>query len=203
MRSKICGVKDSKTLNYLINHKFPPNYIGFICNYPKSKRYITYEKLKNLINIKKKGINFVAVLVKPGKKILERIKFLNFDYYQLYGVSPSQTQIIKKKYNKKIISAITINNYNDVQNYKKYLKYSDIILFDGKGYEKSIGFDHKFIKNIPKSIKKMLAGNIKFNDNLEKYKKMTDIIDLSGSLETKGKKDHRKINIFLRKINKI
>ena len=154
MRSKICGVKDSKTLNYLINHKFPPNYIGFICNYPKSKRYITYEKLKNLINIKKKGINFVAVLVKPGKKILERIKFLNFDYYQLYGVSPSQTQIIKKKYNKKIISAITINNYNDVQNYKKYLKYSDIILFDGKGYEKSIGFDHKFIKNIPKSIKK-------------------------------------------------
>ena len=29
-------------------------------------------------------------------KILEKIKFLNFDYYQLYNVSPKQTKNIKK-----------------------------------------------------------------------------------------------------------
>ena len=49
----------------------------------------------------------------------------------------------------------------------------------------------------------MLAGNIQYDDKLEKYKKITDIIDLSGSLETKGEKDISKINIFLNNLNKI
>ena len=35
----------------------------------------------------------------------------------------------------------------------------------------------------------MLAGNIKFNSKLDKFNKITDIIDLSGSLETSDKKD--------------
>ena len=54
MEAKICGIKDPKTLNYIINHSFPPKYIGFITNYPKSKRYVTYEILKSLIKNKKK-----------------------------------------------------------------------------------------------------------------------------------------------------
>ena len=74
MKAKICGVKDSKTLSYLINHKYPPKYIGFICNYPKSKRYLRFNHLKSLLKINKKKIKFVAVLVKPKKNILEKIK---------------------------------------------------------------------------------------------------------------------------------
>ena len=46
---KICGVSDSKTLNYILNHPHPPKFIGFITNYEKSKRFVEYEKLKNLI----------------------------------------------------------------------------------------------------------------------------------------------------------
>ena len=49
----------------------------------------------------------------------------------------------------------------------------------------------------------MLAGNILYNDNLDKLKKITDIIDISGSLETSKEKDISKINIFLRNLNKI
>ena len=37
MESKICGISDAKTLRFLISHKYPPSYIGFIINYPKSK----------------------------------------------------------------------------------------------------------------------------------------------------------------------
>ena len=40
MDAKICGVKDSNTLNFIINHKYPPKFIGFIVNYIKSKRYL-------------------------------------------------------------------------------------------------------------------------------------------------------------------
>jgi len=56
MYAKICGIKDSETLNYLIRHKYPPKFVGFICNYPESIRYLKFEKLKRLIRIKKKKI---------------------------------------------------------------------------------------------------------------------------------------------------
>ena len=200
---KICGVSDLKTLNYIVEHPYPPQFIGFITNYRKSKRYVEFEKLKKLINIDKKGINFVSVLVNPDDEILEKIKNLKFDYYQLYDVSPETTKLIKEKYKIKIISALTINNKDDVNQYKKYETISDIILFDGKGYEKSFGFDHKLLNNVSNSIKKMLAGNIQYNDGLEKFSEIADIIDISGSLETKGKKDISKINILLEKVSKI
>jgi Phosphoribosylanthranilate isomerase len=200
---KICGVSDLKTLKYIIDHPCPPKYIGFITNYKKSKRYVEFEKLKKLSSINKKRINFVSVLVNPDKKILEKIKNLNFDYYQLYDVSPKKTKLIKERYNIKIISALTINNQNDVDMYKKYENISDIILFDSKGYEKSLGFDHNHLNIVPNTIKKMLAGNIQYNDKLEKFYKIADIIDISGSLETEGKKDISKINILLKEVSRI
>ena len=196
---KICGISDLNTLKYITKHPSPPQFIGFITNYKKSKRYVEFEKLKELLNIDKNGINFVSVLVNPDEEILEKIKNLKFDYYQLYDVKPKETKIIKEKYNIKIISALTINNKDDVNEYKNYENISDIILFDGKGYEKSFGFDHNLLNNIPNTINKMLAGNIKYNEALEKFSKIADIIDISGSLETKGKKDISKINILLNK----
>ena len=158
MEAKICGIKDQRTLNYIINHNYPPKFVGFICNYKKSKRYIKFNYLKKLIDTNKKNTNFVAVLVKPDKKFLEKIKYLKFDYYQLYNVSPKKTKDIKKRYKKKIITALTIESKFDVKKYNQYTNISDIILFDSKGYEKSIGFDHLLIKNLPNTIKKMLAG---------------------------------------------
>ena len=203
MYAKICGIKNSNTLQYIINHNYPPKFIGFITNYKKSKRYINFQDLKKLINVDKNGINFVSVLVNPDDYILEKIKNLNFDFYQLYDVSPEKTQSIKKKYKKKIITALTIEKKSDVEKYKEFESISDIILFDSKGYEKSIGFDHRLLNDVPNSITKMLAGNIRYNDKLDKYSKITDIIDISGSLETSGEKDISKINFFLKNIVKI
>ena len=57
LKSKICGVSDSKTLSYIINHKYPPKFIGFIVNYKKSKRYVELKKLKELLKIKKNNKN--------------------------------------------------------------------------------------------------------------------------------------------------
>ena len=93
---KICGVSDPKTLNYILNHPNPPKFIGFITNYKKSRRYVEFENLKNLININKKQTYFVSVLVDPSDELLEKIKDLNFDYYQLYDVDPIRTFEIKK-----------------------------------------------------------------------------------------------------------
>ena len=203
MKSKICGISDSKTLEYLIKHPNPPQYIGFIVNYPKSKRFIKYDQLKDLLKINKNNSKFVAVLVEPDENILEEIKDLPFDYYQIYDCSPNKIKIIIEKYNKKIIVAITVKDQNDVVKYMDYNDCSDIILFDSKGYEKSISFDHQLIKNLKMNKKLMLAGNIQVKDNLENYKEIADIIDISGGIETSGLKDISKINIFLNKIEQI
>ena len=134
---KICGVSDPITLRFILSHPFPPNYVGFITNYEKSKRYVDYERLKELLKVNKKNTNFVSVMVKPRDFFLEKIKDLNFDYYQLYDVSPERTKKIKESKKIKIISALTINNEKDVSLYKNYIGISEIILFDGQGYEKS------------------------------------------------------------------
>ena len=199
---KICGVSDPITLSYILNHPYPPTYIGFITNYKESKRYVEFENLKKLTNFNKGKIKYVSVLVNPDDEILEKIKNLNFDYYQLYNVNPDRTKLIKEKYNKKIISALTIEKKKDVENYKLYKDISDIILFDGKGYEKSIGFNHTFLENIPNNIIKMIAGNISIY-NIPNLKNIEYFVDLSSSLENdEGKKDLQKINYFLNNINR-
>ncbi len=200
---KICGVSDSDTLNYIINHPYPPNYIGFITNYKKSKRFISFEKLTKLLDIKKRNINFVSVMVNPSDEFLEKIQGLNFDYYQLYDVEPDRTKNIKKNKKIKIISALTINEKKDVNKYKHYMNISDIILFDGKGYEKSISFNHDLLNDLPSSLNKMIAGNIKIED-ISKFRNKDFIVDISGSLENnEGKKDIEKIDNLLNLVNKL
>ena len=85
----------------------------------------------------------------------------------------------------------------------EYNELANIILFDSKGYEKSLSFDHQLIKNLKIDKELMLAGNIKIEDNLENYEEIADIIDISGGLETSGIKDISKIEIFLNKIKQI
>jgi phosphoribosylanthranilate isomerase len=203
MKSKICGISDSQTLEYLTTHPHSPEYIGFIVNYSKSKRFIRLNKLKDLLKVDKKDSMYVAVLVNPNEDILEKIKDLPFDYYQIYDCSSNEIKSIKEKYQKKIIVAITVKDQNDVIKFMEYNEYADIVLFDSKGYEKSLSFDHQLIKNLKIDKELMLAGNIHIEDNLQNYKEIADILDISGGLETSGLKDISKINIFLNKIKQI
>ena len=200
---KICGISDPKTLNYIVNHPKPPNFIGFITNYEKSKRHVRYEKLQKLVNVDRRNISFTSVLVNPTEETLEKIKDFNFDYYQLYDVEPNRTKEIKLRYNKKIITAITVSSKEDVIKYEDYSDISDIILFDSKGYHKSESFDHRLLDKVPDKINKMIAGNIQIDD-IPGFKYKDFIIDLSGSLEDeKGKKDLNKIDKLLNLFSKI
>ena len=194
---KICGVSDPKTLNYILDHRHKPSMIGFITNYEKSRRFVEYEKLKDLINVDKKNVSFVSVLVNPNDEILEKIKDLNFDYYQLYDVDPKRTEEIKSKYKIKIITAITVSIKDDVVKYKEYSDISDVILFDSKGYHKSESFDHNLLSEVPDEMDKMIAGNIQIDD-IPSFKNKNFMIDLSGALEDEnGKKDISKIDKLL------
>ena len=198
---KICGVSDPKTLTYIVDHPHPPQFVGFIVNWKASSRYIELDRLKDLLNIDKKKSKYVAVVVKNDESTLEKIKDLPFDYYQMYDCSPEEIIKIKEKYNKKIIAALTIENKEDVKKYKDYKDISEIILFDSKGYEKSMSFDHNLLDEVEDHIEKMIAGNIKIED-VTNFINKHYILDVSGSLESsKGLKDINKIDKFLNTVH--
>ena len=200
---KICGISDPKTLTYIVDHPHPPQFVGFIVNWKASSRYVEIDRLKELLNIDKKKSKYVAVIVKNDESTLEKIKDLPFDYYQMYDCSPEEIFKIKEKYNKKIIAALTIENKEDIKKYKEYENISEIILFDSKGYEKSMSFDHNLLDEVEDHIEKMIAGNIKIED-VTNFKNKHYILDVSGSLESsKGVKDINKIDKFLNTVHNI
>ena len=201
MQAKVCGLSTTEEIETCI--KYGASFCGFILNYKKSHRFIDYQTAEYLMKINKKNTAYVGVLVDPTTEELKAFSNLNLDYFQIYGnFSADQIADIKSKYNKKIIIALQIKKEQDILKYKIFEKVADIILFDSSGLHQSLSWNYNWIKTVPSSITKMLAGNISI-DMLEKLKKITDIIDVSGALETNNVKDVIKIKNFLNKIKTI
>ena len=198
--AKICGLSESDQIQTCIN--YGASMCGYILFYPKSHRNLNLDKAKELTSLKHSKAN-VAVMVNPNNADLESIKDFNFHYYQIYGnQKPDEINDIKQKYKVKIIKALTVETKEDVLKYKIYEGVSDIILFDSKGYEQSLSFSHSLLNNVPKRVKKMIAGNIQTRD-LGKISKMADIVDVSSAVETNKKKNLKKIKDFLLKVKKV
>lgn len=201
MKLKVCGLSRKKEIITCINHEV--EFCGLILNYPKSHRHVTFSRARELIKIKRKKTKFVGVLVNPTNKDLKKFSHLKLDYFQLYGkYDNSKLRLIKKKFKKKIISVIVVKKKKDVQNYKKIKDNSDIILWDSSGYEKSLTWNYDWIKHIRTRAKKMVAGNITIN-KLKHLKNYADIVDVSGALETRKKKDIKKIKEFVKQVKKL
>ena len=151
MLAKICGLTEKNQVKTCL--EYGASMCGFILFYPKSHRNLSVQKVSELTSVKNSKSN-VAVMVKPSKADLEKIKDLNFQYYQIYGnQDPAEINEIKKRNNVKIIKALTIETKKDVLNgIKKYEAVSDIILFDSIGKEKSLSFDHSLLKDVPKNV---------------------------------------------------
>ena len=201
MKLKVCGLSNPIEVQTCINNDV--DFCGFILNYPKSHRYISFEKVKKLLSIEKNKTQYVGVLVKPSLEELNKFSKLNFDYFQLYGqYDDFSLKKIKEKFGKKIITTIQVKNKSDIRAYKNIEKLSDIILWDSTGYEKSLSWNHYWIKDIKIKGEKMIAGNITKN-NLKYLSKFADIIDVSGALETNKVKDIKKIKEFVTQVKEI
>ena len=201
MKVKICGLSTAEQVQTSI--KYGADFCGFILNYPKSHRFIEFEKAKELTKIEKKNTKYVAVLVNPNEDELEKFSKLNIDYFQIYGnYNSNLISNIKSKFNKKIIATIQVKNKKDVLNYKQFQDVADIILWDSSGLELSLDWNFDWIRSVPNNITKMIAGNINI-DKLKKILKLADIVDVSGALETNKVKDIIKIKNFLNSLKKL
>jgi len=201
MKVKICGLSTAEQVE--ISIKYGADFCGFILNYPKSHRFIEFEKAKELTEIKKKNTKYVGVLVNPKEDELEKFSKLNIDYFQIYGnYNSNLISNIKSKFNKKIIVAIQVKNKKNVLNYKQFQDVADIILWDSSGLEYSLDWNFNWINSVPNNITKMIAGNININ-KIKKILKLADIVDVSGALETNKVKDIIKIKNFLNTFKKL
>ena len=200
MQAKICGLTTAEHVQTCLD--YGASFCGFILNYKKSHRFIDYKTAEILTNIPKYNTSYVGVFVNPTEEELEQYAKLKLDYFQIYGDFNSEyISKIKDKYKKKIIVALQIREQKDISNYKAFEKVADIILFDSSGLHQSLSWDFNWVKDVPQSITKMLAGNINM-DTLENLKKITDIVDVSGALEKDKVKDVKIIKEYLNKIKK-
>jgi phosphoribosylanthranilate isomerase len=198
MQVKVCGLSTVEQVNACI--ECGADFCGFILNYPKSHRFISLEKAKQLTNIKKKKSKYVGVLVNPSFEELEIFSKLNLDYFQLYGnYTNKDITKIKKKFKKKIIFSIQVKKKSDIMKYKDIEKTADIILWDSSGLEQSLNWNYNWISSVSKNIIKMIAGNIN-SDKLKEVSKLANIVDVSGALETNKVKDIIKIKKFLNEV---
>ena len=201
MQTKVCGLKTTEQVETCVLHG--ANFCGFILNYKKSHRFIDYHTAVQLTQINKKNTSYVGVLVDPSEEEFKKFSNLNLDYFQIYGdYTKKQIKNIKNNYKKKIIMSLQIKQKLDILKYKIYEKVVDIILFDSSGLHRSLSWNYDWIKRVPSSIVKMLAGNINM-DMLKNIKEITDIVDVSGALETDKVKDLNKIKNFLNKVKQI
>jgi phosphoribosylanthranilate isomerase len=198
MKLKACGLSNPIEVETCVS--FNVDFCGFILNYPKSHRYISFDKAKDLTNINKGNTKYVGVLVKPTKEELNKFYKLNLDYFQLYGEYNSDELIsIKEKFKKKIITSIQVKKKNDIDKYKLVEDASDIILWDSSGYEKSLSWDYRWLETVSIKGEKMIAGDITI-DKIQELNDLADIIDVSGALETNKVKDINKIKKFTIKV---
>ena len=201
MKLKVCGLSNAIEVETCVSAKV--DYCGFILNFPKSHRFVSFNKAKDLTKINKGNSQFVGVLVKPNEQELDKFSKLNLDYFQLYGdYSNSELTKIKEKYGKKIIATVQVKKKEDIDKYKAINSGSDIILWDSSGYEESLSWDYNWIKTVSINIEKMIAGNITI-DKLNELIDLADIIDVSGALETNKVKDINKIKKFTALVKKI
>ena len=201
MKLKACGLSNPIEIETCVSLNI--NYCGFILNYPKSHRHISFDRARELTKINKGNSKYVGVLVEPTIEQLNQFSELNFDYFQLYGnFHPDELINIKDKFKKKIISSIQVKKKEDIYNYKLVENNSDIILWDSSGYEESLSWDYNWLKTVSTKVEKMVAGNITI-DKIKNLVNLADTIDVSGALETNKVKDINKIKKFIAEFRRI
>lgn len=196
---KVCGMKNSDLINQCIEGG--AKLIGFIVNYPKSPRSITFEQLNVLTQKIKTGIHSVAVMVNPT---IEEVKIIskNCTYVQLHGDEDNNfIKIVRNETNLKIIKAIKVGEESDLEKINDYPD-ADYILYDTPAMGKDgPAFNFELLKNI-KHKDFFVAGKIDI-DNAKEALQFSNKIDVNSGLETeKGIKDPNKIKDFFNLIRK-
>ena len=200
---KICGITTITDANSAIS--FGADYLGFIF-YPKSKRYISYDNCKEIIDVIKDKIKTVAVTVDPSDNDILEINKLGVDYIQLHGSETvERVTEIKTKCTSPIIKAFGINTIDDLEQTTNYRDLSEFFLFDYKPSSTEMPggnakqFDWSIIDKSLVDKQFFLSGGLTL-DNIENAVNtgISNFFDVSSGVESNpGVKDTEKLKKFI------
>lgn len=172
--------------------------VRMVLFFEKSKRNITIDKAKQIMEALDDKIRTVAVVVSPTIEQVEEIENAGFDYIQIHGEMPVGI------FDKTDISVLKAFNVNDMEMYDEYSKISGIkgFVFDAAEPGSGRAFDCNSIRDTKRSEKWfILAGGLTPDNVAEAIKTVKpDGVDVSSGVE-KGDgmgKDYEKIRRFVR-----
>lgn len=189
---KLCGLTrecDIKWANELM-----PEYIGFVF-YPKSSRYVSFERARELRRNLDSGITPVGVFVNEKIENIEHLLSCGtIGMVQLHGNENGEyIKLLKSRVTSPVIQAFRIETEADIKRAEESL--ADYVLLDSGGGTGQI-FNHKLINGIKRKF--FLAGGLDGENvkkaimNLRPYG-----VDASSSLEICGLKDRDKMAEFV------
>ena len=186
---KICGLSREVDIDYVNEAK--PDYIGFILNFPKSRRNISPERAAGLKKNLESGIRTVGVFVnQPMETVLEAADTIGLDVIQLHGSEDNDyIKELRNKTDREIWKAFKIRSAEDLT--KAENSAADQILLDN-GYGTGEVFDWSLAGGIRRPF--LLAGGLTPENIPDAVSRLHPLLlDISSGVETEGYKDREKI----------
>ncbi|WP_026525917.1 phosphoribosylanthranilate isomerase [Butyrivibrio sp. MB2005] len=194
---KLCGLTREEDI--IAANELKPDYIGFVF-FEKSKRNISKEKAAVLKKKLDKSIKTVGVFVDA------KITFISdlynegiIDYAQLHGHEDDDYIRALQDKGISVIKAFKVTDESGVleaENSK-----ADMIMFDaGAGCGET--FDWGFLQKVKRPY--FLAGGLDTENVTEAVKNLKPYaVDVSSGIETDGKKDPDKMELFVSRVRTI
>ncbi len=189
---KLCGL--SRPCDIEVANGLSPEYIGFVFA-PKSKRYVTPEKAKELKQMLAPNIKAVGVFVKEApENVAKLLQDGMIDIAQLHGNEDEDyMKQLRKLTDKPIIKAFRIETARDIVDAEHCT--ADYVLLDS-GAGTGTVFDWKLIQNIQKQY--FLAGGLSPGNVADAVTRLHPFaVDVSSGIETAGVKDKTKMAAFV------
>ncbi len=198
---KICGL--SRIEDIQVANELELEYIGFV--FAKSKRQVTVDQARDLKIKLRKNIQVVGVFVNHSvEKVMQLIDESIIDVVQLHGVE-TEDVILKIKHSNpstKIMKAVSMTCVEDA------LKWNDskvdyLLLDHGVGGTGE-AFDWSLLNGL-EALKKpyFIAGGLNVENVSDVLAYQPFGVDVSGGVETLGKKDSEKMREFVEKVREV
>ena len=179
MKIKMCGITipaDVAAVN-----EVRPDYIGMVMYFPKSKRNVSAETVRRLLEELRKDVKKVAVVVSPDAEQIAEICELGFDVIQIHG--QTSDELIESAH----LPVWKAFNVKDMDMYPHYQSLSNVAGYVFDAGEPGSGkiFDWNSLTDIDRDGRLfVLAGGLT-PDNVRRAIEQVhpDVVDVSSGIE--------------------
>ncbi len=198
---KICGLSREADIDAV--NRIRPDYCGFVVNFPKSRRSVSVERLRELCSrLDRAGPKPIGVFVNEKPETVAELLTSGVLYgAQLHG---AEDGVYLRDLRKRISSADSANEHPIWQAFQIHTasdvaraasSEADFVLLDA-GQGAGVSFDWSLLDNFPRPFG--LAGGLRLQNLPKAMETAAVLLDVSGGVETNGWKDEAKMEEFVK-----